>query len=162
MIDTNNFKGINIDEEILALLEANGFSRDEIGTFFYKEVIKTVSLYLNTYVDEEERERQKKNLQTQLFSKWSIFYYQIATNLYNFNRPDFDKLNEASKFLKFHEEIYKSFKKSVFVTRFNANPECYTTFISFFSNFVLNLLDQNAESLKNDGSNKKLLRTPEN
>ena len=158
-MDRDNFEVINLDEEILTLLEENGFSREEIGTFFYKEVIKIVSLYLSTYTNEEERERQKKNLQTQLLSKWSIFYFQIATNLYNFNCPDFDKLNDAGKFLRFNEEIKKSFKKSVFVTKFNANPECYTSFISFFSNFVLNLLEHNEESFKNDGSNKKLMRT---
>lgn len=63
-----------LDLKILELLEKNGFSLDELGTFLYKDVIKKVLLTLQVSKNEQEELRQ------QLKNAYSQIYFDIARN----------------------------------------------------------------------------------
>ena len=65
-----------VDVDILQLLEDNGFSFDELGTFLYKDVIKNVILTLKKIKNDDE----KVELQHQLQNAYSQFYFDIARN----------------------------------------------------------------------------------
>lgn len=150
----------NLDSKILEMLEMNGFSLEDNGTEFYKEVIKTVVLYLNVYQDEKEREQQKINLQEQLFNRWSIFYFLIATNINVENFPEFNKLNGYFKCEAFHNEIFKATKKSILSTRCKNIEHCYMNFIIYFSSFILNSIEKNEIDLLEISDPKTLNKRP--
>lgn len=148
----------NLDSKILEILAVNGFSLEDNGTQFYKEIIKTVVLYLNAYQDKDDREKQKINLQEQLLNRWSMFYFLVATNINVEEFHEFNKLDDYHKWEAFHEEISKAFKKTVFATRCRDIEGCYMKFINYFSNFILNLIEQNKIDLSEISESKTLSR----
>lgn len=64
----------NLDLEILELLEKNGFSIEQLGTYLYKDVIKNVIKRMK----ESKSEKDIEQLKLELFNPYSQFYVNIA------------------------------------------------------------------------------------
>lgn len=80
----------NISEEqelemkVLSLLEQLGYSFDEFGTFFYKNIIVKVIKELN-YIDMKKVSINEGNLISKLKNHYSKFYIDIAEKDLNIN-----------------------------------------------------------------------------
>ncbi len=95
-----------IELKVLELLEKLGYSMDEVGTYFYKDLI--LEVYRNL------KEKDKTNLEETLIDKFSQLYYYIATedkeigikSFHSYIEKAVDEIDSSSTDKELKEKIY--------------------------------------------------------
>jgi len=149
-----------LDAKIMEVLESNGFDKDDIGTFFYKEVIKNIVIELVDCTEEIDLNR----LRTQILSQYSAFYYGIIGKM---NRLDIKIFRELSIFCQlevFHKCIVDAFAKSNIVSKNNIAVSgsvnefgrrkqkattLYKTLAFSMASYMLSCIQDNIEEFRN-------------
>ena len=67
----------DIESIIDAVLEELSFSKDDLGTVYYKEVLKAILIFLQT----PYKGRELEELKTGLLNPYSFFYFDIAKEI---------------------------------------------------------------------------------
>jgi len=114
-----------LDLKILDVLKTNGFSVDDMGTFFYKEVIKKAVFSLMDC----QQEMDITSLQQQIVSPYSLFYYDIITK--------FNGINLES----FHAYIKEAVLKSKMISKKQKAEKCYMPLAFYTASYMLSLLE---------------------
>lgn len=90
----NNNQVKTLDMKILEVLKNNGFESEDLGTYFYRDVIKNIVDFLSVSSKKEEIEELKR----QVVTPYSQFYFDIARNDNDMGVRTFHKLlGDATK-----------------------------------------------------------------
>ena len=100
VMDRNNHR--ILDDEIISVLEENGFNEKYFGMYAYKDVIKALLVYLVT-----NKEIDKKELIRMLIDFNSEFYMQIA--------PSFKEINLVANGSNLDSRAYNSFANAFII-----------------------------------------------
>ena len=147
-----------LDVKIFDVLKTNGFDINDIGTHFYKEVIKKATILLmDSYTDSDI-----VSLKQQITSPYSFFYCDIIADVEVKKYDYFRGLGVFDKLTIFHKLICNAALKGEIVLGKQRVEDCYMTLAFCTASYVCKFFENYKKEIIGSSSKTLLLNSNRN